>query len=118
MAKENYGAASSLVEQRRWRSAISRAYYASFALVADSLKDSGVAMPKDWEGPSHAKVAALICEKLTWLQDVRWRVFHWVKALYALRIDADYKPSLSMGNAHARRAIALMGDVFHYMRRD
>lgn len=116
MADESYAADSTLVGQRRWRSAISRAYYAAFALVADSLGRNGVTMPRDWEGPSHAKVAALICEKLTSLRDARWRVFHWVKALYALRLDADYRPSLAIGNAHARRAVALMAEVFHHMK--
>lgn len=116
MAEENYAAASALVSQKQWRSAISRAYYAAFALVANSLTRSGVSMPRDWEGPSHAKVAALICDKLTALRDARWRVFHWVKALYALRLDADYRPSLAIGNAHARRAVAIMAEVFHHMK--
>ena len=115
IANDSYGAASALVEQKRWRSAISRAYYAAFSRVANLLVSHGVSMPKDWEGPSHAKIAGLICEKLTFLHDLRWRIFHWIRALYALRIDADYRPSMDMGGAHARLAISLMGNVFHYL---
>lgn len=116
VAADNYAAASELVTRRRWRSAVSRAYYAVFALVSESLKRKRVPMPKDWEGPSHAKLAALICGHLTQLGDMRWRVFHRVKALYALRLDADYRPSLPTENGHARKAIALMADVFHLLK--
>jgi uncharacterized protein (UPF0332 family) len=116
VANDNYGAASELVNRERWRSAISRAYYAAFALVAGALKRKGVAMPRDWEGPAHVKMAALVCDHLTELRDVRWRVFHCVRRLYALRLDADYRPSLASNNGEARSALGLMIDVFHAFR--
>jgi uncharacterized protein (UPF0332 family) len=113
MARDSYGAASSLADARRWRSAASRAYYAVFAIVSFLLVRKGLQMPQGREAPSHARLARMVTDHLTELGDVRWRVFHRIRALYALRLDADYVPSLPVDNTRVRQALAMMAEVFH-----
>ena len=116
LARDSYGAASLLAQARRWRSAVSRAYYAVFALVAFALVRKGVTMPRGREGPSHAKLAALVSTHLPELGGAKWRVFGQVKGLYALRIDADYMPSSRVDRARSYVALSMMSEVFRDLK--
>jgi uncharacterized protein (UPF0332 family) len=116
VAQDNYSAASALFTQRRWRSAISRAYYAVYSLVGHALSAKGVTMPMGREGPSHKKVPVLVERNLLELRDVRWRVSKMVHDMYDYRLAADYKPSDDVGDADARKSLGLMRSVFVFMK--
>jgi len=115
-AEDNYSAASVLFSQRRWRSAISRAYYAVYSLVAHALSAKGIHMPMGREGPSHKRVPVLVERNLQELRDVRWRVSKMVQDMYNYRLGADYRPSDDVGDADARKSLGLMRTVFVFMK--
>jgi len=117
VANDSYGAASELAVSRRWRSAISRAYYAAYSLVCGHLREIGLAMPGTREGAAHARLPELVEGNLTVLrvQD-RCRVASRLRALYAMRIAADYWPSSAFGEAEVMTALYLMGDVFRWLK--
>lgn len=114
---DSYGAAVELKLAGRRRSAVSRAYFAAFSLVSGCLREGGMAMPGKREGPSHGKLPELVESNLTMLraQD-RHRVASRLRALYALRIAADYWPSSDLGDPEVMTAMYLMGDVFRWLK--
>jgi hypothetical protein len=46
-------------------------------------------------------------------QDKRVKLSEFIGRLYTLRIDADYKPSVEVGNRDAREALTIMNKVFY-----
>lgn len=116
IATDNFAAVMDLVA-RHWRSAQSRAYYAAYARVAAALASSGVVVPAGREGPSHAKLPALVESHLTQVGILRWQVSVLLRDLYRMRLIADYHPSASVGDGDARQAAALMQRLFRLMER-
>ena len=116
LAEGAYQAALSLRQERNWRSVISRAYYAVYSRVAALLVARGVTMPAKYEGPLHAKLAELVIAHLTHLGDLRWTISAWIRALYAQRVIADYRPSGRAGENGARNALTIMTDTFCLLR--
>ena len=87
VAEDSYSASSRLFAEGRWRSAISRAYYAAYSLVAEALAGKGLDMPMGREGPSHKKIPVLVENNLSSLKD-RWRVSRMLQDMYAYRLAA------------------------------
>lgn len=113
LARENRTAAYEVFTHRRWRTCLSRAYYAVYSEATKERIQKGVAMPKDREGPSHSKLPDLIVNNLTGIAyEIRWKLRVVVTALRDLRIMADYMPSASVGENDARSALSLMKDAF------
>ena len=107
------------------RSCASRAYYAVYAKVTHELSRSpGVTFAGDREGPSHPGTAAgggpgdggirrMIVQTMTQLSiERRHKLSELVGELYGLRIDADYRPSRTVDDRAARRAVAMMKVAF------
>jgi uncharacterized protein (UPF0332 family) len=117
VAMECYGAAGELKLADRWRSAVSRAYYAAYSRVSASLRESGLAMSADRDGPSHATLPGLVENNLTIMrvQD-RPGVSSRLRTLYALRLTADYFPSVPVGESDAQQALHLMAEVFRRLK--
>lgn len=104
--------------QHRWRSALSRAYYAAYARVTAALANvPGVTFASGREGPTHARLPGLVETHLSHAGDVRWRVSELVRGLYKARLDADYVPSRDIGAGDAREAVRMMAEVFRLMER-
>jgi uncharacterized protein (UPF0332 family) len=113
VAMDNYEATALLIEEGRWRSAVSRAYYAVYARISAALARLGVQMPAGREGPSHTRLPDLVVDQLKRLsKSLRWRVAGMVRGLYNRRLSADYRPSVRIGNAQARGAANAMTEVF------
>ena len=109
LSTDAYDAALLLLQNERWRSMISRAYYAVFARATALLVVYGAPPPNGREGHNHAKLAALIIDHLGYLGDQRFKIAAWVKTLYYdLRLKADYHPSASVDKGDARDALSLM----------
>jgi uncharacterized protein (UPF0332 family) len=113
LASDSRKAANRLIQDQHHRSAVSRAYYAVYSKVAHELTERGITMPKDREGPSHAKVRALIETRLTALPLAkRQALSRMVGSLYTMRILADYKPTTSVDPRDSREAASLMKKCF------
>jgi len=116
IATESFGSAGLLLQDQRWRSTVSRAYYAVYGRVAEALTDCGMTMPKGREGPSHGGLPEMIVDHLKDLKDGRWRLSSLVGTLYRLRLNADYYPSLLVDDSQARSAVRIMREVFRIMK--
>ena len=118
LSTDSYDAALSLLESERWRSAMSRAYYAVYSRAAALLAAQGVTMPGKYEVPHHANIAAMIVDHLTHLGDrgFRLKIASMVTALYEARVRADYRPSDPVDVRRARTALRLMHELCHYLQ--
>jgi uncharacterized protein (UPF0332 family) len=105
ISRENLIAAKSLALDSRWRSSVSRAYYAAYAMVASELE--GLAQyPKGRFGPSHDLLPQLVMTYLTEIRIFeRRKVSTAAHRLYIQRINADYKPMEIVAADEARSAI-------------
>jgi uncharacterized protein (UPF0332 family) len=104
-----------------FRSCVSRAYYAAYSKVTHELVvTAGLTMPTNREGPNHpgetgtGGIRRLIETSMPNMQqDKRVKLSEFIGRLYTLRIDADYKPSVEVGNRDAREALTIMNKVFY-----
>ncbi len=113
LARDSRKAASVLVQENHFRSAVSRAYYAAYSKVSQELIAAGQHMPEDREGPSHRKLRPMIETSLhTMRKDAREALSRIIGRLYTIRIHADYSPSITVEAREAREAISLMNKVF------
>lgn len=114
LARDARKAASTLVIQDRYRSAVARAYFAAFSkLTHELVVTAGLPMPPGREGPSHARIRPIIQTNMPHMtQNKRHKLSELIGRLYTLRIDADYKPSSNVGITEARAAISMMTTVF------
>ncbi len=123
IANDSRKAANELV-QTRYRSCLSRAYYAAYAKVTHLLVEKGVPMPGGREGPPHPGhlpsglaihrgIRQLIVVHLTDLDTGKRRALsELIGELYTLRLYGDYRPSQEVGAADAREAVSMMNTVF------
>jgi hypothetical protein len=123
VASDSRKAANELV-RTRFRSCLSRAYYAAYSKVTHLLFEQGVPMPVGREGPNHPGhlltgqaasngIRRMILERLTDLDpDKRRALSELIGELYTLRLYGDYRPSQEVGAADAREAVSMMTTVF------
>jgi uncharacterized protein (UPF0332 family) len=105
IARENLVAAKSLSQDARWRSSVSRAYYAAYAAVAGALE--GLAQfPEGRHGPSHDRLPQLVMTYLTVFKVYeRRKLSVAARRLYRQRIAADYEPPMRVELEEARIAL-------------
>ena len=113
LAKDNRTASYEVLGHSRWRSCVSRAYYAVYSQATAELIRRGVTMPEGRQGPSHRKLADRVGNNLTGISHaLRWRLAGIIMKLYQLRISADYVPSDAVGEDEARMSLGLMNQAF------
>ncbi len=113
LARDSRNAASRLIVDRHSRSAISRAYYAVYSKVTHELLQNGVLMPKDREGPSHAKLRALVESNFYHMpREKREALSRMIGFLYAMRVMADYSPEALVDDRDSREAASMMKKSF------
>jgi uncharacterized protein (UPF0332 family) len=114
VARDARRAASRLLTESHFRSAVARAYYAGYSKVTHELVSvGGLPMPPGREGPNHIRVRRLIETSMpNMAQAKRDKLSEMLGRLYALRIEADYRPSSTVGITETRAAISLMTTIF------
>src|SRR5438477_10841301 len=103
LAREAREAANRLVTEDHYRSAVARAYYAAYSKITHELVAvAGLAMPPGREGPSHGRIRPVIESSMPNMKQAkRDRLSEMLGRLYALRIDADYRPSIEVEGTEA-----------------
>jgi len=86
---DNLRAATLLYLNGRYRSSVSRSYYAAFSLLTHTLLQDGASFGDNQEAPSHRSLPKLIKQHLA-LRNTRESVAI-TRRLYAARIAADYQ---------------------------
>lgn len=119
LARDARKAANRMVSDHP-RSCLSRAYYAAYSKVSFELAAiPGVSFPGDDEGPKHpgrtgmGGIRRLVEAQMTRLdQSRRLKLSELIGRLYAMRIVADYKPSVAVDARDAREAVSIMNTIF------
>jgi uncharacterized protein (UPF0332 family) len=105
IGRENLVAAKSLSQDARWRSAVSRAYYAAYSAITSAL-EGNAAFPEGRFGPSHDKLPKLVMANAIGLRFFeRAKVVKAARRLYRQRIAADYEPPARVELEEARIAV-------------
>ncbi len=101
--------AADLCHQRgRYRSAVSRSYYAMFAMVTAAMRQRNLTPPADRETWSHARVPYMV---MTYLRNdlgtqATNDLIRRLNEAYRKRIGADYYSSVVVDEVAARRSVA------------
>jgi len=113
LSNDNRSAAYELQQHRRWRSCVSRAYYAIYSAVTKELIQRGVTMPKQRQNPRHELVPGLVRLQLCAVAYPRRnQLADAISRLYNLRCDADYVPAVQVDEKESRLALGLMEKAY------
>lgn len=120
LARDARHSANRLLTDDRFRSCLSRAYYAAYSKVTHTLAATpGITFANRREGPNHpgelgtGGIRRLIETSMPNMQrDRRIKLSELVGRLYTLRVDADYKPSATVKARDARAAVSIMNTIF------
>lgn len=113
MAADSSKAAKDLLRGHRYRSSISRSYYASYSLVTHRLVSQGFKTFGRFSNPAHVDVAAFALSSLAGVSEAdRRTVSRAVRVLRMHREDADYRPHANVDAQACRDCARLMSKVF------
>ena len=116
IADDNLVAAKLLQSDGRWRSSVSRSYYAAYAEVTSKLVGRAM-FPDDREGPSHDALPKLVMTYLTMVGfRERKKVAATAHRLYMARIDADYIVRAEVEQTAARSAVQDASSILRTVR--
>jgi uncharacterized protein (UPF0332 family) len=99
MAQESFDAGELAIGQRFLRSAASRLYYAAYQAITALLLYRNLTPPEEYEAWSHEDTPGLIEDHLTPIiraRDQRRNLSRRLRALYSLRLEADYRAQSSV----------------------
>jgi uncharacterized protein (UPF0332 family) len=107
VAQDSLGGAGECLRGERYRSAVSRSYYAMYAAVTAALKAAGLKPATGRETWSHRSVADLVKVHLRQVlgQGGIQDVCRMVRATYKLRLIADYSAARTIDEVTARRCV-------------
>ena len=88
---DNFQAGRKLLDGRRYRSSVSRFYYAAFCILTHELSLVGVDFGEDQETPNHKALPKLIRQHLTLSTRQNVNIIATIRRLYSARISADYQ---------------------------
>jgi len=88
---DSFRGAGLLYRGERWRSCISRYYYAAFSAVSEALRRAGY-VRSGYETPPHREITALIRRHFTSLYPKHRRaLMAAIRRMYDARLVADYR---------------------------
>lgn len=111
LAKENRTVTYELLDRKRYRSAVSRSYFAVYARLSEILSKQMV-FSLGWQGPRHSALRDLILNNLYAIEPTdRKELCGQVIHLYTLRLYADYVPTIAIERDEARIAFGIMDKI-------
>ena len=112
---DSFGAANVLFGAARWRSCISRYYYAAFSAVSDALNKNGY-VRIGHETPRHREITRLIDQHLTSFYPKQRRSLKAaIRRMYDARIVADYRGGRTSDRDVAQNVRRDVLDVFRLL---
>ena len=114
IGQDSFTAAQELYDQKRYRSSVSRSYYAAFSVVTHSLTEAGARFGSLQETPAHQAVPKLIKQHLTLPPRQMTSSIAIIRRLYARRLAADYQRRTTDA-VTAREAIRDAVTLFRYL---
>ena len=117
MARDSYQAANELFDSRRWRSAVSRAYYAAYAVATAAALRDGQSMPARGN-PGHEQLQNMTLQGLHSLgHGHRSAAYAMLSTLFWLRVMADYGVGYRVDRSDAVNALGFMAGIFRSLKR-
>ena len=119
IAQDAQAAAGLCLRDRRYRSSISRAYYASFSAVTAALHKAGIAAPQGRNAWAHAVLPKLIRDHLAGrLGRHKTRELNrLIRENYRSRLIADYTSGISSSREAARRCLTNAASIVRECRK-
>ena len=117
VGQDNFRAAIELYESGRYRSAVSRFYYAVFSVVTDELlrRNAKIDFRDNRATPSHSQLPNLMERYLTHFSvDRQTHLRNYVRNVYRDRIGADYS-LLRVDKQSAKETYRATEKVFRYL---
>jgi uncharacterized protein (UPF0332 family) len=111
MSEDSLRAAEALLREGRYRSSISRSYYAAYCAATHEIVQKLTTFSHGWKNPSHEKVPVYVQNNLTISQVKKDAVVRLIGALRLLREDADYRPQENIDAAAAQDCIRDARDI-------
>ena len=107
-------------DQRFYRSAVSRAYYAAYAAVTRRLVEAGTTFSKGWNNPEHSELPRLIQQQLAgrYSSSQLKEMAAAIRRLRSARIDADYRPQRLVDRDLALQASRDAGAVIGTLKKE
>ena len=116
IARQNEDAAKQLNRNGLYRSAVSRAYYAAYAVVVGRLSSAGAVSDRN---PSHRALPIMVEGNISGLRDWQRRNLKAItRRLYNSRLEADYRGDVEVGVDMARQSLMDMGNAFSLLREE
>lgn len=113
LARGSFAAANLLAGGGRWRSSVSRSYYAAFAAVVGALPPS-VPRPARQRTPRHQDLPGFVTTYFVGLPGSQQQeIKATLERLYRARIYADYYERLTTDRVIARRCLVESGIVLN-----
>ena len=111
---DSYEAAIELLQNQRFRSSISRAYYAAYAAVTDELIKSKKSFSYGRRNPGHEQMLSLVLNSLDQRRfgvELRRSLRRILKDMQRLRVVADYVPAQALAEQEAREQLRYAGFI-------
>jgi len=103
LAKDHFQSAQTLLFAGHWRSAVSRAYYSSYCGVTwKALQKGPLTFAVGYQNPSHEAIPGLIRNKCVTPGPEANSLIESCVLLRYFRVEADYKPHISIDEGLAR----------------
>lgn len=103
LSRDAIRAAKLLRNEGRWRSSVSRSYYAAYAAVTSRLSPADFS--RGWKNPSHSSLPDRIDGVSSLSQGSKHALKRTLRILRKLREDADYRPRAVIQEAEAVDAL-------------
>ena len=111
LSEDSLLAAETLLQEGRYRSCISRAYYAAYCAATHEIVQKLTTFSNGWNNPTHNLVPTYVQKNLTIPQVRKDSVSTLVTLLRFYRVDADYRPNIAVDKQTAQECIRAAAEV-------
>ena len=111
LSEDSLLAAEALLQEGRYRSCISRAYYAAYCAVTHEIIQKLTTFSYGRNNPSHELMPTYIQNNLTIPRARKNAVDTYIRLLRYYREDADYRPQTTIDELTARDCVRAAAEV-------
>ena len=105
LSEDSLSAAETLLREGRYRSSVSRAYYAAYCAATHEIAQNVTTFSHGWNNPPHEAVPNYVQNNLTLAHFKKNRINQLIRLLRQFREDADYRPSREITAQFARDCV-------------
>ncbi len=92
LSEDSLQAAETLLREGRYRSSVSRSYYAAYCAATHEIIQRITSFPGGWKNPPHEKLPLYVENNLSMAGWERDKIKRLLRLLRRFREDADYRP--------------------------